>query len=124
MLKDYTFFRRAGYVSVWIGLLHSEDELDAYLNCTPQFEHEFGFKLNESDMPESSLTPQPVGVRDLVSAFSWSPSYCEEVCAAAIAMGYEVATTMIVFHNFKYEPAAVNVRPSTKLVYLGAFRFS
>jgi len=124
MLKNYTFFQRGGYVSVWIGRLSSDEELDAYLNMTPQFEQEFGFKLNEADMPETTVEPDAVPVSSLVDGFSWSKSYRDAVIEAATELGYDSANTMVVFHNFKYELAEVKVKPSSKLVFLGAFPFS
>lgn len=123
-MKDYGFFQRGGYVSVWIGRLASSEELDSYLNMTPQFEKEFGFKLNEADMPETAAEPDAVSVSALVDGFSWSKSYRDAVMEAASALGYDSANTMVVFHNFKYDPADVRVQPSTKLVFLGAFPFS
>jgi hypothetical protein len=123
-MKDHAFFQRGGYVSVWIGRLASDEELDAYLNMTPEFEKEFGFKLNEADMPETAVEPEAVPVSKLVDGFSWSKSYQAGVVEAAAKLGYEKANTMVVFHNFKYEPAEVKVKPSTKLVFLGAFPFS
>ena len=111
-------------MSVWIGRLASDEELDAYLNMTPEFEKEFGFKLNEADMPETAVEPDAVPVSKLVDGFSWSKSYTEAVVEAASKLGYETANTMVVFHNFKYDSAEVKVKPSTKLVFLGAFPFS
>jgi hypothetical protein len=122
-MKDQSFFQRGGYVSVWIGRLASDEELDAYLNMTPEFEREFGFKLNEADMPETSVELESVSVSVLVNGFSWSKSYTEAVVEAASKLGYETANTMVIFHNFKYEPGKVKVKPSTKLVFLGAFPF-
>jgi hypothetical protein len=46
------------------------------------------------------------------------------VIEAATELGYDSANTMVVFHNFKYELAEVKVKPSSKLVFLGAFPFS
>lgn len=91
---------------------------------TPQFEKEFGFKLNEADMPETTVEPEAVPATALVDGFSWSKSYRDGVIEAASALGYDTANTMVVFHNFKYDPTDVNVQHSTKLVFLGAFPFS
>jgi hypothetical protein len=124
MERDHAFFQRGGYVSVWIGRLSSDEELDAHLNMTHEFEKEFGFKLNERDMPETAVESDAVPVSALVDGFSWSKSYRDAVIQAASALGYDSANTMVVFHNFKYEPSEVSVKPSTKLVYLGAFPFS
>ncbi len=123
-MKDYAFFQHGGYVSVWIGRLTSDEELDEYLNMTPDFENEFGFKLNEADMPETLVELEDVPVFNLVNGFSWSKSYQGAVVEAASKLGYETANTMVVFHNFKYVPEEVKVKRSTKLVFLGAFPFS
>lgn len=124
MLKDYGFFQRGGYVSVWIGRLSSDEKLDSYLNRTSEFEKEFGFKLNEADTPETAVEPEAVPVAALMDGFSWAKSYRDAVIESASALGYESANTMVVFHNFKYDSAEVKVKPSTKLVFLGAFPFS
>jgi hypothetical protein len=124
MQKDHSFFQQGGYVSVWIGRLSSDEELDRYLNMTPEFENEFGFKLNEADMPETTVVPEAVLVDMLVDGFSWAKSFRDAVIGSASTLGFETANTMIVFYNFKYDPTDVKVKPSTKLLFLGAFPFS
>ena len=59
-----------------------------------------------------------------MDGFSWSKSYQGAVVEAASKLGYETANTMVVLHDFKYDPEEVKVKPSTKLVFLGAFPFS
>jgi immunity protein 22 of polymorphic toxin system len=111
-------------VSVWIGNFASNAELDDYLNLSRNFEHDFGFELNERDMPEVSVKPEPMPMRHLVSGFSWSDSYAQNVIALAQSQGIERATTMVVFFNFQYQPERAKPEKGAPLKFLGAVPFS
>jgi hypothetical protein len=123
MLKDYRSFQQGGFVSVWIGDL-SDEELDDYLNMSENFSKDFGFRLNEKDAPEATSEPEGASIAQLVDRFSWSKSYREAVIATAVGQGIHQSRAMVVFHNFRYDPAKVSVGRVAKLVFLGAFPFS
>lgn len=91
---------------------------------TSNFEKEFGFRVNNAEMPETAVESKDVPIAKLVDGFSWSNSCQSAVTEAASKLGCDAASTLVVFHNFKYDPSEVKVKPSTKLVFVGAFPFS
>lgn len=116
-------FRKAGMVSVWIGNFHSDLELDDYMNLRRAFEDDFGFELNERDMPETTVEHEPVSVSKLVDGFSWSKSYASSVVQLAVKQGIETATTMVVFLNMEYDPQRAKPKQTAPLQFLGTVRF-
>ena len=123
-MMKHNDFRKGGTVSVWIGDFISDIELDDYMNLSRQFEKDFGFALNERDMPETFVGPEPVPVATLVGGFSWSDSYAQSVVELATKQGIERATTIVVFLNFEYQPERAKPKETTLLKFLGAVRFS
>lgn len=117
-------FRKGGMVSVWIGNFSSDIELDDYINLSRKFEKDFGFQLNERDMPETSVEPEPAPVSKLMDGFSWSDSYAQSVEELAKKQGVERVTTLVVFLNFEYQPERAKPNESAPLKFLGAVRFS
>ena len=117
-------FRKDGVVSVWVGNFASDIELDDYMNLSRKFETDFGFELNERDMPETSVEPLPVSVAKLADGFSWSESYANSVAELAKKRGVEQATTMVVFLNFDYQPERAKPNEVAPLKFLGAVPFS
>jgi hypothetical protein len=120
----YERFRTGGKVSVWIGNFSSDLELDDYLNLSRGFEKDFNFRLNERDMPESSVESETMPIGRLVDGFSWSKSYAEKVVEAADRKGIKTATTIVVFLNFEYDPNIANPNPRAPLQFLAAVAFS
>jgi hypothetical protein len=123
-VKKQNDFRKGGTVSVWIGDFSSDIELDEYMNLSRKFEQDFGFELNERDMPETSVEPAPAPISELVSGFSWSDSYAKSVVELAVKQGVERATTMVVFLNFEYQPEHAQRKENAPLKFLGAVPFS
>jgi hypothetical protein len=117
-------FRKSGMVSIWIGNFSSDIELDDYINLSRKFESDFGFELNERDMPETLVQLEPRPVSKLVDGFSWSDSYAKSVMELAKKQEVEQATTMVVFLNFEYQPERVKPNKSAPLKFLGAVHFS
>ncbi len=124
-------FRKAGMVSIWIGSIPSEIELDDYMNLSREFERDFQFELHENDMPETTVESEPVPVDQLVNGFSWSSSYADCVTAAAREQGILRATTMVTFFNLEYrcvlpdegEEEHEDEAGGARLKFLGTFRF-
>jgi hypothetical protein len=117
-------FRKGGVVSVWVGDFASDIELDDYLNLSRRFEEDFGFELNERDMPENSVEAAAVPVSKLVDGFSWSKSYALSVVELAKKKGIEQATTMVIFLNMEYDSERTKPKQTAPLKFLGAVRFS
>ena len=122
--STYNDFRKGGFVSIWIGNFKSDIELDDYLNLSREFENDFGFEINEKDMPEISIESQSTPIKKLVDGFSWSGSYSNGVANFAKKLGVDSATTMIVFLNFAYAPDKAKPRTNAPLQFLGVFAFS
>lgn len=123
-MMKHNDFQKGGMVSVWVGDFATDIELDDYLNLSRAFELDFGFQLNERDMPESVVKDAPVPIPDLVSGFSWSESYAAEVAKLAKAQGISNATTMLVFLNFEYRRSQGIPKGSAPLRFLGVVRLS
>ena len=117
-------FRRAGKVSVWIGNLASDIELDDYMNVQRAFEKDFGFEINERDMPETKVADGLVPIPKLIEGFSWSASYAQSVNKIDQENGIDKATTMIIFINFEYNPDLAKPSPSAPVMFLGVGIFS
>ena len=110
-------------VSVWVGNFHSDDELDDYINLSRQFEEDFGFELNERDMPETSVKSVSLPIDELVKRFSWRESYSSAVTDLAKKHGIDAATTMVVFLNLEYQPEHTKLNENAPLQFLGAVPF-
>jgi len=123
-MMKYNDFRKGGMVSVWVGDFTSDIDLDDYLNLSRAFEPDFGFELNDRNMPETVVKEAPTSIADLVAGFSWSKSYAAEVVNLANAQGISKATTMLVFLNFEYRPQQAKQKEAAPLSFLGAVRFS
>ncbi|EEF58803.1 immunity 22 family protein [Pedosphaera parvula] len=123
-MLNYKSFQKGGKVSVWIGDFATYDDFDSYLSIGGQFELDFGFLLDELNLPESTVEESSESIQNLVNGFSWSDSYTESVIQAASRIGINKATTMVVFHNFEFDSSKVRVDPKALLVFLGTFSFS
>ena len=116
-------FRKGGKVSVWLGNLNTDVDLDDYINMRRDFEKDFGFELNERDMPETSVEAEAVSIRKLVNGFSWSESYADAVCQLADERGIKQATTIVIFLNFEYQPERAKPNQNAPLKFLGTVNF-
>ena len=122
MIK-YDTFRKGGKVSVWIGNLSTDMELDDYMNIERDFETDFGFALDGHDMPETKVEEKPVPISNLVDGFSWADSYAEAVSQLAKKQGIESASTMVVCINFEYKPEQARLTSRSRLIFLGVVNF-
>jgi hypothetical protein len=124
MGRNHDDFRKGGRVSIWIGNFRSEEELDAYMNLDRQFEKDFDFNLNETDMPEVIVFDSPIPIAKLAEGFSWSDSYKDAAASVARERGITQATTMVMFLNFEFLPDKVRLNPTAPLQFLAAVSFS
>jgi hypothetical protein len=124
MLKSSAMFRKSGRVSVWIGNLKTEHELDEYLNLTHSFENDFGFELDERDIREFTVEPYAKEISPLVNGFSACESFAQNVVQASQVAGINKASTMLIFYAFEFDPSKVNVNTAAPLKFIGSFPFA
>jgi hypothetical protein len=116
-------FRKPGFVALWLGdKLATEDELDAYLRG--QFRAEFGFAIDPPDGPECFVTDEPKDVAELLGGFSSADAFREHAVEDARLMGWERATTALVFYHFKYDSDYDRSAHDSPLRFVGNFRYS
>jgi len=115
-------FRKGGFIALWLGdKLTTEDELDAYLRG--QFRAEFGFAIHPPDGPECFVTDEPQDVAELLDGFSDAEAFLEHAVEDARLMGWERATTALVFYNFKYDSDFDQSADDSPLRFVGNFRY-
>jgi Immunity protein 22 len=124
IMMKHNDFRKSRMVSVWVGNFSSDLELDDYMNLSRNFERDFGFELNERDMPETSVESEYTPVSKLVDGFSWSDAYAQSVVELATLQKIDQATTLVVFLNFEYQPERAKPKEHAPLKFIGAVPFS
>lgn len=112
--------REGGAVSIWLGSLRSEVEVDEYLGS--RFSRDFGFAIEPQDGPEADASPSPRPVEELLDGFSWSRRFLVAATAAAKAAGWERANCAVVFLNLRYPPERAS--GDGPLYFLGTFPFA
>jgi len=118
--QDYEDFIKPGFVSVWIGDFHSEDDLDDHLN--EHFLAEFGFEIPPQAPCEIGVHLEPVEIGKLVQGFSRSKTFDAKVVDAARNGGINTASSMFIIYNFKYEPGCQRVA-NPRVKFIGAVPF-
>jgi hypothetical protein len=116
-LLTHASCREGGVVSIWLGGLRSEAEVDAYFH-SGGFTRDFGFAIESQDGPETDAVSDPLPVEQLLDGFSGSRGFL----AAAVAAGWERANCAIVFLNFRYPPD--RGAAGGPMSFLGAFLFA
>lgn len=101
MIKTHQDMRVGKHISIWIGNISDELELDEYLS--ENFAQDFGFEIHPSDGPECSAT-QKTDVRILIEGFSGWQTFIDPAVDLAKSAGVTSASTTIVFYNFEYDP--------------------
>jgi hypothetical protein len=122
-MKKYRDFEKGGFVSVWVGSGLTADELDDYLNLSRKFELDFGFELDDRNMPETSVEAKPTTIGSLLQGFSWADRYKDAVISEAHHQTVTQASIMMVFFNFRYEPCASCPESLAPLRFLCAVPF-
>ncbi|TAE26990.1 MAG: hypothetical protein EAZ92_10005 [Candidatus Kapaibacterium sp.] len=118
--RTHEDFRTGGVVSVWLGSIGIEDDLDDYL--ADDFADDFGFEIIPEDGPEFDVANPARPVAALLDGFSCYEDFIEEAVAAAKEQGWEKANCALVFYNFAYEEVATN--DDAPLVFIGTFAFA
>jgi Immunity protein 22 len=117
-------FRVGKFVSLWLGNLGSEEEIDDYLSLGEQFENDFGFEIYPPDAPEYDVSEEgPKPIHDLLEGFSNWETFIEAATTEANAKGWTEATTALVFYNFKYDPKFVSPTSSGLLTFIGVIPY-
>ena len=120
MPKDYQIFRVADYVSVWVGELTSEDDLDEYLR--ESFPQDYGVKIDSAAIGEIAVEPAPVEISKLVSGFSRSQTFDKGCVDAALKRQISKASCMFIAYDFKYLEEEMK-NPSPPLTFIGAIPY-
>jgi hypothetical protein len=123
MLRPSSLFWKTGRVSVWVGDIKSDDELDDYLNSDQGFEQHFDVILDGGDCRESKVESISTPISKLVDGFSSCHSFAQDVIDAAKKAGIEEATTMLVWYACEYEPPIEQMNLKSPLKFLGVFQF-
>jgi Immunity protein 22 len=114
-------FRVGGVVSLWLGNFESEDMLDIYLD--EQFENDFGFKIYPPDGPEADIEDEAVDICTLLNGYSRSASFVDVAVTAALAKGWNRATTAVVFYNFQYDVVFISPNIDAPITFIGVLPY-
>jgi Immunity protein 22 len=112
--------RVAGVVSLWLGRISSESEMDDYLSA--QFCHDYGFRIDPNDGPESDASPERKPIDVLLHGFSFSWTFAQEAIAGARGRGWSEANGAVVFYNFRYMPEFDRSSSESPMQFIGTFR--
>ncbi len=110
-----------GKVSIWVGNFGSEDELDAYI--FERFSKDFGFILNERNLPEISVEEEKKSIEELLTGFSWYKDFIEEAISLSKSKGIREASAAAVFHAVDYSKISGDSLPSEPFQFLGVCNF-
>lgn len=119
-------------VSIWVGNLESEDAVVEYLG--QPFERDFGFLLDDDELPEiaGSLTErrpsrrastaplQKLELRELFEALSISQDWVDEAEQSCRERGIHVAKLVIAFPHLRYRPDLCR-NPQAPVQFIGSF---
>jgi hypothetical protein len=104
MAKTHHDMRVGKRISIWLGDISDEIELDDYLS--ERFARDFGFEVYAADGPECSAQEE-TDVRSLLEGISQWRTFVDAAVGKAAAAGVERASAAIVFYNFEYDPSLV-----------------
>jgi Domain of unknown function (DUF6985)/Immunity protein 22 len=121
--------REEQVVAIWVGDFENEDDLTEYVG--QPFEKDFGFLLDQEDLPayavnfpESSSRRRygrsllKAEVHDLLAAFDWSDDWKDEAERLCRQKGFDSASIVLVFPNLRYcEELSRN--PQSRLQFIG-----
>lgn len=118
-------------VSVWAGNLESEDAVIEYLG--QPFEHDFGFLLDDDDLPEiagsaletrsrraSTVPLQKLEMRALFEALTSSQDWVEEAVEVCRERGIDGAKIVLAFPHLRYRPDLCR-NPQAPFQFIGTF---
>jgi len=91
-------------ISIWLGDIADETELDDYLSG--DFTSDFGFEIYAPDGPECSAQEE-TDVRSLLEGFSHSRQFVGAAVEKAATAGMKTASCAIIFYNFEYDTSLI-----------------
>ena len=120
MAKTHHDMRVGKRISIWLGNIADEGELDAYLD--ERFASDFGFEIYAPDGPECSAQEE-TDVRSLLEGFSQWRQFIDAAVRRADAVGLQRAGCAVVLYNFEYDPTLIqNAR--APLRFIGTVSYS
>jgi hypothetical protein len=121
--------REEQVAAIWVGNFENEDDLTEYIG--QPFEKDFGFLLDQDDLPayaanfpESSSHRRygrpllKAEVRDLLAAFDWSDDWKVEAERLCHQKGFDSASIIVVFPNLRYREELYR-NAQTRLQFVG-----
>lgn len=120
MAKHYRNFTDPRFVSIWIGDLNSEADLDDYLQDS--FSDDFGVIIETQRIGEIWAEAEPVDIYSLVKDFSRASTFSDKCVEIAKARGIEKAACMFIAYDLKY-PESEIVNGNAPLTFLGSIDY-
>ncbi len=121
----------AKVVSIWAGDLEAADDVAEYFG--QPFERDFGFLLDQNDLPEIASSPirgpsaslrnpplERVEVRELIDGFSWSVDWANEAEHSCRKYGIDAAKVIAAFPHLKHRPD-LRRNPQSARKFVGNF---
>lgn len=121
MIKDYKTYITPKYVSIWIGNLKSEIDLDIYLQ--DQFPKDFGIKIDTQRIGEIWAETHPIDIYDLVKDFSRAKTFAKECVEVANKKGIKKANCMFIAYDLKFDEQIV-INKDAPLRFLASLGYS
>ena len=123
-----------GYVSIWLGMCDSYDELNEYLAATydedgdainSRFAEDFQFYFDD-DFREADVADEASGdIEELLEGFSAYDTFIDEAKASfgnPLAQLYNAA---VLLYDFKYDGDILDIRhEGLSLDFIGSFKFN
>jgi hypothetical protein len=104
MTKTHQDMSASSKISIWLGDISDELELDEYLS--DQFAADFGFEIYPPAGPECTAQ-EPADVRDLLEGFSQWRQFIDAAIVKAKAIGINQASCAVIFYNFAYDTSLI-----------------
>jgi hypothetical protein len=118
-------------VSIWAGDLDTMDDVTEYFG--QPFERDFGFLLDQDDLPEIASLPmrgptvslhnpslERADVRELIDAFSWSSDWAMSAEQLCRKKGIDAGKLVVAFPHLNYRPELCR-NPQAPLRFIGTF---
>ncbi len=119
-LRSINHFNRSGCVSVWIGDINSEEELDRYLR--ERFPIDFGFSFSGTGRAESAAFSQPGDIVEILRQASQARHFIEQIARCAPQNGIQEANCVLILYACEYLVSEI-LNLKAPLRFLGAFRY-
>jgi hypothetical protein len=118
-------------ISIWAGDLDTKDDVTEYFGRP--FESDFGFLLDQDDLPEIAYSPmrgptfslrnpplERVDVRELLEDFSSSPDWARDAKQSCREQRIDAVKLVVVFPHLKYR-AELCRNPNSPVRFIGTF---